>query len=167
MATEAQRKIWEKRAELREALCGVYPYFIHESPKSNLSSVRATGLEPRDPGCSSDDALIAQLGVTQRGMVCLHPVGSSGGLQSTQAGPFVLFAIKAAAVPAEVTLDWSFPGCWGLAAVLEASETSETRIFLDVVRRRGSVSSLGGIASCPSAASGPRAPGGAVKDQSA
>ena len=82
---------------------------------------------------------MAELGVKQRGMVCLHPVGSSDGLKSTQAGPFVLFAIKAAAVPAEVTLDWSFPGCWGLAAVLEANGTSRTRIFLDVVRRRGSV----------------------------
>ena len=145
MATEAQRRIWEKRAELRDELCGVYKYFTHETPRANLKSIRETGLEPRDPGCSSDDALITELGVTKRDMVCLHPVGSCGGLHSTQGGPFVLLAIKEVAVPAEVTLDWSFPGCWGLAAVLGEAETSESQIFLEVVRRRGSVSAIGGI----------------------
>jgi hypothetical protein len=144
MATESQRKIWEKRGALRDALCAEYSYFTHETARSNLKGVRATGLEPRDPGWSRDAALISELGVKQRSMLCLHPVGSSRGVQSTQVGPFMLFAVKASALPAEVTLDWSYSGCWSYAAGLECTQKSETDV-LTVVRRYGSIASLGGI----------------------
>lgn len=148
MVTEAQLKIWHERQRLRSALCTAYRCFTHETEMGNLDSIRLTGLEAHDPGPSSDDDLIEQLGVNRRSMVCLHPLGSNGEVHSAKNGPFVLLKIKAADLPNEVTLDWSFPGSWSLVSVLEESATygSTDAIFLEVVQRRGSVSALGCIA---------------------
>jgi hypothetical protein len=148
MAEEIQKKIWAQRAELRNALCAQYECFLHETTKKRLDSIRKTGLEARPPGTSSDDDLMRALGHNGTIMVCLHPLGSSGGLESTcSTGPYVLLSVKNSAVPDEVTLDWSCTGCWGLAPIIERDEPWKTpkQIFLDVVRRRGTVSGLSGI----------------------
>jgi hypothetical protein len=58
----------------------------------------------------------------------------------------VLLAVKNSAIP-QVTLDWSCTGCWGLAPAIEEDEPWKTtkEIFLEIVRRRGTVSGLSGI----------------------
>jgi hypothetical protein len=148
MLKEIQRKIWAQRAELRNALCGRYKCFLHETEKSRLESIRKAGLEVRNPGASSDDELMRKLtGGRVNGMVCLHPLGSTGGVGSAGTGPYVLLAVQNSGIPEEVTLDWSFPGCWDLAPVIakDHPQTSTEDIFLEIVRRRGSVSCLSGI----------------------
>ena len=46
-----------------------------------------------------------------------------------------------------MTLDWSWPGCWSLAPIIEKCGPQRTaeEIFLEIVRRRGSVAGLARI----------------------
>jgi hypothetical protein len=147
MPAQIQRQIWAQRVALRNALCAQYQCFLHETAKSQLGSIRQTGLEGRDPGASTDDQLMGELGVKQREIVCLHPLGSTRGVCSSLTPPYVLLAVKNSAVPHHVTLDWSWPGCWSLAPIIEKCGPQRTaeEIFLEIVRRRGSVAGLARI----------------------
>lgn len=145
MPMPMQRRIWENRREMREGLCNAYSAFVHETPEANLGSILENGLQARNPGPSMRDALIEKLLGSCPRILCLHPQGADLRPGSNQDGPYVMLGIKAEALPEDVTLDWSFDGCWELVPELEQSNTREVDVFLDIVRRRGAVAVLGNL----------------------
>lgn len=146
LPTSIQQEIWAHRTDLREPLARTYGLFVHETEYSRLRSIADCGLAARDAGSSADDALIRLLGHSETKMVCLHPVGSFPA-SSTKNGPFSLLGLAASFLPECVTLDWSFSGNWSLAKILkmDSPDLTATQIFLEVVRRRGSVAALNDI----------------------
>lgn len=146
--TSLQLEIWNLRTTLRDQLAMRYPLFLHETNYLSAELIARSALEAKFPGSSSDDELLVALGHPTRKMVCLHPLGSRQATGNAT-GPFSLLAILPAFLPAELTLDWSFPGNWSLPDVLRVDEPalSPTELFLRTIHRRGSVAALKSIPS--------------------
>ncbi len=126
----------------RDALVAECKWYIHCSPIASFESIKRSGVVKADPGGESPPSIK----VFGREVVCLRPIGSE---DSTPRRGEALFkvAISAASLPSIVTLDWSFPGCWELACVLErgAERKSDEQIFCAVVKRRGSIMAYNSI----------------------
>jgi hypothetical protein len=144
--TPLQQEIWGSRHGLRDRLCSRYALFVHETEHTSVAKIALSALEARNPGSGPHDELIAAFGYSERKWVCVHPLGSFLA-KSTKQGPFSLLAILPAAVPAELTLDWSYAGTWPLPDLIETDEPDLTteEIFLQVIQRRGSVAILSDI----------------------
>lgn len=124
--TPLQQEIWDSRLGLRDRLCSHYALFVHETEHKTIEKIALSALEARNPGSGPHDELIAALGYSERKMVCLHPLGSFVA-KSTRHGPFSLLAILPAAVPAELTLDWSYAGTWPLPDIIKTDEPHLTQ----------------------------------------
>jgi hypothetical protein len=73
-------------------------------------------------------------------MIFLRPIGTFDSTPRRGEKMFAM-AIENSALPATITVDWTFGGTFGLAGIIKADAPtlSNDTIFCEVVRRRGSV----------------------------
>jgi hypothetical protein len=129
-------------ASARRALLIRHSWFLHVSEVSSLEPIKTRGLEPRNPGGAAPDLVIERLGPRANEIICLRP-SDTFDTTPQKDGKRFLVAVRGDDLPARIGLDWSFPYCWNLAAILKQDHPAMTddQVFCETMRRAGSLAS--------------------------
>ena len=138
MPSDSYSELFENMPAVYAALVGKYHWVTHVTPYRFLPSIRTDGLMPR-PVSGYTLELFNQFGDCGRYIICMHPVGSALGTESSHDGPYVRLAVCAGDLPHKVGLDWSFAPSLACIKREKGPEKSLAEIFLAVVQERGSV----------------------------
>jgi hypothetical protein len=127
-------------AAAHAALIANYEWFLHIKPVRKFDAIKKGGLHPRSQGCPTNQRVAAAMKGNVDEMIFFRPLGTFDSTPRRGEKMFTM-AIHRDALPATLTVDWTYGGTWGLASLIKADTPALTNevIFCEVVRRRGSV----------------------------
>lgn len=139
----------DKMKSARAKLIEKNDWFTHQTTLAALHSIRNIGLMPKNPGGMTADIhriLSTAIIHDPDHILCFRPIMSCP-VNVQRFEPICTLAISKADLPHRVSLDWSYPYSWKLAAVVLADqpELSLEQIFCHVVIRSGSVACYDGV----------------------
>ncbi len=132
-----------------DALSKHYQFLFHRAPIKKLDEIRNHGLRAFEQPLAKDvdlNLFEKLMGERPRKILCLKPSVTNLVVQNDGLARVTL-ACSTSAVSCPIGLDWSYSSCWPLAEILRdaAPSRSSEDIFLEVVRRRGSVVTYCGV----------------------
>ncbi|MCA0032640.1 hypothetical protein [Mesorhizobium sp. B263B2A] len=129
-------------ARARTIVINSHSWFVHVSGLDRLAGLKASGIEPRNPGATIDAVIAAALGDGSGAIVCLRPIFAFN-TRPNRDYPQMLLSISNSDLPQRIGIDWSYPGSWNLVDVKqrEAPEMRIDVIFAHVVQQSGSIAS--------------------------
>ena len=140
-------------AASRRALINRFPWFVHVGNLADLESYQGHGLRPRNPGMQPPPCFaetIRALGADPDNIVCFWPMAAHDARPRRPGGQRFQMALAGEGLPAQVSLDWSYGTAVEIAQVLrdDFPGAPVDWIFVEGVRRRGSIASYLPIPAC-------------------
>jgi hypothetical protein len=121
----------------RAAVVEKYEWFVHATPLRNFPSIKAAGLDPRQPEVSHPIAeVLAARGENGRRIVCLSPYPRRNSLLLNKGEGLFKVAVHRENLPLAVGVDWSLGETAQLTSNLAEGNDNLGRIFLAVVENR-------------------------------
>ena len=101
-------------AAAHAALIARYEWFLHIKPVRKFDAIKKGGLQPRSQGCPTNPRVAAAIKGNVDEMIFFRPLGTFDSTPRRGEKMFTM-AIRHDALPATLTVDWTFGGTWGLA----------------------------------------------------
>ena len=144
--TELERRFFDPAMikEIRVRLADGLKWYRHITGRDRLDSIATEGLQRRNPvwdGFKPDDEVCAAFGDDAGNIVCLYPFGTFEARPAPSDSGDAILAIHADDLPERIGLDWSYSGVYGKADGVRqlAPHLSDAEVFVEVVKKRGSV----------------------------
>lgn len=132
----------QNQSSIDRAIANAFTFLVHQTTRSNASSIKISGLEPRPVNVATEVDVACLSRRFQENIPSIVCLGNPGRLvPPSDPGPSVRLAVETIKLGQALHLDWTFGPRWNLAQILIDDKTcsNAAEVMVTILQRGGSV----------------------------